>query len=211
MELVAAKKTSADLVLKYRGVKAFKASHPDIKKLKRKNEAPSIHGNKIWDSSYVLMDFLRRFPPGDELVIMDVGCGWGVLSCFLAKEFHAGVVGLDADEAVKPYFEYHAQANNVELGFSVGTMQSVKKNVLKDVDMIVGADICFWDELGKDWRKLIKRALDSGVEQIYLADPGRSPFWDLVNHCEKKYGAEVWSHDIKRPFKSEKYILEITA
>ena len=208
---MAAKKKSSNHVLKYKGIKAFRPSHPDIKKLKRKNEAPSIHGNKIWDSSYVLMDFLRQFPPGDGLVTLDVGCGWGVLSAFLAKEFGAGVIGLDADEAVKPYFDYHAQQNNVQMSFTVGKMQSMKKKILKDVDMIVGADICFWDELGADWRKLIKRALDAGVGQIYLADPGRSPFWDLVNHCEKKYGAEVWSHDIKKPFKSEKYILEITA
>ncbi|MCG8312575.1 MAG: class I SAM-dependent methyltransferase [Pseudomonadales bacterium] len=205
-----AAKKSTEHVLKFRGVKAFKSTHPEIKKLKRKNEAPSIHGNKIWDSSFVLMDFLRRFPPGDDLVAMDIGCGWGVLSCYLAKEFGAGVIGLDADEAVKPYYEYHAQENDVDIHFSVGTMQSVKKNALLEVDMIVGADICFWPELGKDWKKLIKRALDSGVEQIYLADPGRSPFWDLVKHCEKKYGGQVWSHDIKKPFKSDKYILEIT-
>lgn len=207
---MAVKKKNND-VLKYKGIKAFKASHPEIKKLKRKNEAPSIHGNKIWDSSFVLMDFLRRFPPGNDLVMMDVGCGWGVLSCYLAKEFDAGVIGLDADSAVQPYFDFHAEQNGVDISFSVGTMQTLKKKILKDVDVIVGADICFWPELGKDWKKLIKRALDSGVEQIYLADPGRSPFWDLVEHCEKKHGGEVWSHDIKTPFKSEKYILEITA
>lgn len=200
---------NADHVITYKGVKAFKATHPEIKKLKRKNEAPSIHGNKIWDSSFVLMDFLRRWPPGDSLSVLDIGCGWGVLSSYIAREFDANVTGMDADEAVKPYFDYHADKNKVELDFSVGTMDSLKKKSLKDVDMLVGADICFWPELGRDWKKLIKRALDAGVEQIYVADPGRSPFWDLVKHCEKNYGGEVWSHDIKKPFKSEKYILEI--
>lgn len=202
-------KKSADHVIKYKGVKAFKATHPDIKKLKKKNEAPSIHGNKIWDSSFVLMDFLRRWPPGDDLNVLDIGCGWGVLSSYIAKQFDANVTGLDADEAVKPYFDYHAKENGVSLDFTVGTMQSVKKPKLKNIDMVVGADICFWPELGADWKKLIKRSLDAGVGQIYIADPGRSPFWDLVKHCEKRYDAEVWSHDIKKPFKSEKYILEI--
>ncbi|MCG8668987.1 MAG: methyltransferase domain-containing protein [Pseudomonadales bacterium] len=204
-----ATKNNTDHVLKYKGVKAFKSTHPDIKKLRRQNEAPSIHGNKIWDSSYVLMDFLRRWPPGDDLTIMDIGCGWGVLSSYLAKQFDANVIGLDADEAVQPYFDYHAQENNVDLAFSVGTMKSIKKSALSDIDVLVGADICFWPELGSDWKKLIKRALDAGVEQIYIADPGRSPFWDLVKHCEKKFDGQVWSHDIKKPFESEKYILEI--
>ena len=115
-------KKAGDHVLKYRGIKAYKASHPEIKKLKRANEAPSIHGNKIWDSSFVLMDFLRRFPPGEELVMLDVGCGWGVLSCYLAKTFDSAVIGLDADEAVKPYFDFHAEKNNVDLSFSVGLL-----------------------------------------------------------------------------------------
>lgn len=202
-------KKSADQVIKYKGVKAFKASHPEIRKLKKANEVPSIHGNKIWDSSFVLMDFLHRWPPGQELAVMDIGCGWGVLSSYLAKAFNADVIGVDADEAVKPFFDFHAVQNGVTLDFCKGTMQSLNKKKLKGIDMLVGADICFWPELYKDWRRLIKRALDAGVEQVYIADPGRSPFWDLVEYCEKNFDADVWSHDIKKPFKSEKYILEI--
>lgn len=206
---MASKKNNTEL-LTYRGVKAFMATHPDIRKLKRKQEAPSIHGNKIWDSSFVLMDFLHQFPPGNDLRVLDIGCGWGVLSCYLAKKYQAKVTAMDADCAVQPYCDYHAKKNKVELVFLESKIKSLKKKQLTSFDMILGADICFWPELGKDWQKLIKKALDAGVKQIYLADPGRSPFWDLVKHCEKKHAGQVWSHDIKKPFKSEKYILEIT-
>lgn len=206
---MAAKKQSKQHVVRYKKIKAYKASHPDIRSLKRHSESPSIHGNKVWDSSFVLMDFLTQFPPEQHKVVLDVGCGWGVLSCFVAKHFDAAVIGVDADAAVKPFFEYHEQQNNVDLNFAVATIDALKSKALRNVDVVLGTDICFWPSLDKDWRGLIKRAKKAGVSQILLADPGRSPFWKLVAHCEKQYDAEIWSHDIKKPMKSEKYILEI--
>jgi predicted nicotinamide N-methyase len=196
-------------VVNYKGIKAFKSSHPDIKRIKRQEEKPTIHGNKIWSSSFVMMDFLEEFPPGEDKVILDVGCGWGVLSCFLAKKFNAAVLGVDADAAVEPYFMYHAEKNGVDLSFVAATIDDIEDDVLEDVDVIIGTDICFWDSLAKDWEKLIKRAMKAGVEQVYLGDPGRSPFWSLSKKCEKKYDADVYSHSIKQPVKGEKYVLEI--
>lgn len=202
-------KKKQDNCVRYKKIKAFKSTHPDIRQLKKQYDAPSIHGNKIWDSSFVLMDFFTQFPLPEEQVILDVGCGWGVLSCYLAKYFSAAMVAVDADSAVQPFLEYHEHANKVDINFAVATIDALKKKTLTDVNIIVGTDICFWPSLDKDWRRLIARAQKAGVEQIYLADPGRSPFWSLVEHCEKRYGAEVWSHEITKPFKSEKYILEI--
>jgi electron transfer flavoprotein alpha/beta subunit len=32
---------------------------------------------------------------------------------------------------------------------------------------------------------MIKRALNAGVEQIIIGDPGRQPFYDLAELCEQ--------------------------
>ena len=51
---------------------------------------------------------------------------------------------------------------------------------LADVDIVAGADICFWDELTPVLYNLIRRSLRAGVKQIIIADPGRSPFYALA-------------------------------
>ncbi len=207
-----AKNTASKTELAFNGVSALLGSHKDITSLQRRHDAPSIHGDKIWDSSFVLMDFLTEFPPQKNKVVVDVGCGWGVLSCYLAKNLSLEVLGIDADPAVKPYFDLHAKKNAVDIDFTEGPMSILDDKTLRHVDIVVGADICFWPELKKEWQQLIERCAESKVGQFFLADPGREPFWQLVNHCKKRYGkkrAELWGHDIKKPFKSSKYVLEI--
>jgi hypothetical protein len=73
----------------------------------------------------------------------------------------------------------------------------------------VGTDICFWDELTEPLFELIGLALESGVERIIIADPGRPPFWDLVDLCMQNFAAEVVTRRIYQPWKTEKFILSI--
>lgn len=195
------------------GVTAYLAKHPDIKALQRKRSLPSIHGDRVWDSSFVLMDFLTQNPITKHQVMMDIGCGWGVLSCFLAKELEAQVLGVDADPAVEPYFLLHSKKNSVALDFVAAPMNVLKQDVLRHIDIVVGADICFWPELKTQWAALIKRCQQAGVKQIFLADPGREPFWNLETECKKLYGrgaVKLIEHKIKKPFRLEKYILQVT-
>ena len=195
--------------LSLHGIEIYSAEHPDIIALGSSIDDPSIHGDKVWEASYVMMDFLNQFPLESSTRILEVGCGWGVLSCYLAHHFQARVTGLDADEAVKPYFEFHAKKNQVTPTFLHSTMNAMTIDKLSQYDVIIGCDICFWDSLKQEWQNLIQRAFQAGVKEVYITDPGRPPFWDLEEYCEKPFGAQIWSHDTDIPYEIEEYILEI--
>ena len=57
------------------GTLALTASHPEVKKLKRLDQIPSIHGNKVWGSSFMIMDYLLENPIPENEKVVDVGCG----------------------------------------------------------------------------------------------------------------------------------------
>jgi len=194
--------------VKYHGIKAFKNSHPSIKKIK-KEYPTSIHGNKVWRSCFVLMDFIRRYHETEVKQAMDIGCGWGVLTAFLAKEFDCHAIGVDADSDVEPYFAFHSHQNAVETSFKQALFENIKGKELKEIDLLTGSDICFWDQMVPPLKKLINRSVKNNVSAIYIADPGRPPFLELVDYCKEKYNAELYRHDIKKPWRSEKFILEI--
>lgn len=191
------------------GVVALKSSHPTVKKIKRDLDGFSYHGNKIWHSCYVLMDFLKKFPPESHSKVIELGCGWGLLSAFVAKEFDAEVTGVDADENVKPFYELHAEVNGVDLTFKKKRFEQVKGKLLQGTDLVVGSDICFWDEMVDPLKKFVKQAVKNDVKRICIADPGRDPFWELSEYCREKWGAEVYHHTVKKPTKMTKYILEL--
>jgi predicted nicotinamide N-methyase len=155
------------------------------------------------------MDFLDQFPLEKSSHILEVGCGWGVLSCYLSKHYSGSVTGLDADKTVQHYFDFHSNRNKVQPSFVHGTMQSMTKKKLRGYDVIVGCDICFWDSLKKDWQNLIRRAHKAGVKEIYITDPGRPPFWELVDYAEQNFGADIWSHETETPYSLEQYVLEL--
>ncbi len=62
-----------------------------------------------------------------------------------------------------------------------------------------GADICFWDELTPVLFNLIRRALDQDVKRIIIADPGRSPFYDLAERCQARFNARVVERRTRTP------------
>ena len=44
------------------GVKVLNSNHKDIRRLKREGHIAEIHGNKFWNSSFLIMDHLRKHP-----------------------------------------------------------------------------------------------------------------------------------------------------
>jgi predicted nicotinamide N-methyase len=166
------------------GTLALTASHPEVKKLKRLDKTPSMHGNKVWGSSFVIMDYFIENPLADNKNVLDVGCGWGLTGVFLAKTYNATVIGMDADSAVAPYLNLHADINEVNVRFEKKRFQQINKADFTNVHTVIGADICFWEELTKPLYHMIKRALNAGVTQIIIGDPGRQPFYDLAQLCE---------------------------
>src|SRR5699024_5053080 len=82
------------------GIKILSPQHPSIQALLAQNLEPVMHGDKVWDSTYVMMDYFTASPPPVGARLMDVGCGWGLLSVFAAKKLGMEVIAVDADSDV---------------------------------------------------------------------------------------------------------------
>ena len=191
------------------GVKALKASHADVQRLKRQGSLPTIHGNKVWASCYATMSYLLAHPLAPGSRVLDVGCGWGVLASFLSKTFDADIVATDADPCMAEYVALTAQENGVNLTFEEKTFEIITSDYLSDFDVLVGSDICFWDELTPVLFDLIRRALDNGVDKVYIADPGRPPFWALADRCAEEFYGTVETIRLTEPRASTKHLLVI--
>lgn len=193
---------------RYRDLLALKSGHPAVRRLRRAGHKPALHGNKQWRSSFVLMDWLAQSePPAGP--VLDLGCGWGLLSTFVARHFGIAACGVDADPAVAPFFHLQAQMNGVECDFLERRFAELGGEVLTAFPCVIGADICFWDDMAQELAQLVDRAIDVGVETVLIADPGRPPFWEFADHCAVEYCAEVFSHRIESPWPTEKWILQI--
>lgn len=200
------KKTPANVETRF-GTKILTARHPDIRKLK-KHHPTSIHGNKPWKSSFLLMDYFKKHPVEKSWHVMEIGCGWGPASIFMNKTFSCPVTAIDADRDVFPYLALHADINKAMVTTRKGRFENIRKKDLAEIDVLIAADVCFWDELTEVHRKLIKRAVDAGVRKIVYADPGRPPFLELADICSDKYCAELIDVELKR-YKADGYLLVI--
>ena len=194
---------------KVRGLTVYKTKSKAIISLLELNDDPEIHGHKIWYSSFFVIDYLDVNPPKNKASIMEVGCGWGLLSIYCAKNFHAQLTGVDADKNVFPFLKLHAKANGVRIKISNTRFENIQRNTLANQDLILGADICFWKELIEPLYKMINKAINAGVSQIIIADPGRSPFLKLAKRCIKNFDAELIEVKISKPKPKEGYLLTI--
>lgn len=167
------------------------SSHPAIRRVKRKDINPSIHGNKLWKSSCLLIDYLEKNPLEQCRSVIDVGCGWGVSGIWCAKTLGAQVTSVDADAHVFPYLNTVAALNGVTTTPLVSRLEQLSAEQLSQFDMLIAADICFWDELAEPVSKLVDRAVEAGVKRILIADPERAPFFVMADHCMEKHYAEV--------------------
>jgi len=147
----------------------------------------------------VLLDYLhqRRVPP--QARVLELGCGWGLVGIACAKTFQAQVTGFDADPAVFPYLQLQAQRNGVYIATRQGTFADLAPRDLAAFELIVGADICFWEELVDPLYQLVCHGIAAGVTEILLADPGRPPFDDLCARCMQQGNAEVLTWTMTTP------------
>lgn len=191
----------------FRGIRALKSTHPGIRRLKRQQESPSLHGNKVWHSSFALIDYLHQHPPRHGVRVIDVGCGWGLNGIWLAKHYGARVLAVDADPAVEPYLRLQARINQVDIEFMPRRFERLGSSLLDGVELLTGTDICFWDDMVAPLYNLLRRAGKAGARRAIIGDPGRSPFWALAARAEKHFGAQVTSHVSSRPGAAAKQLL----
>lgn len=192
-----------------RGLTVYKNKSKVIKELLDLHADPEIHGDKIWYSSFFIIDYLDANPPKKKATILEAGCGWGFLSIYCAKTFGALVTSVDADKNVFPFLKLHAKTNGVKVKKNISRYENLKRNTLAKQDIILGSDICFWKELIDPLYKMINKAIQEGVPRIIIADPGRSPFLKLAKKCVKKFNAELIEVDISEPKPKDGYLLII--
>ncbi len=192
------------------GVRAFKARHVEIKRLKRLH-SPSQFGFRVWTSSWLLMDFFSRLglQPGSR--VMDIGCGWGLAGIYCAKRYDAVVTGVDVDPEVFPYLRLHARINRVKVKTLNTSFEKIPSESLESTDILIGADICFWDTMVAPLEHFISRALIEGVRSVVIADPGRSSFHELARFFTEQKTGEVLSWNSERPSPIEGQILRISS
>lgn len=183
--------SSKSKVRTFRGVMMPYSDHKSIRAVKRAGHEPTIHGTKLWKSSCLIIDYLKKNPPQKRKRVLDAGCGWGVTGIWCAKAWGAKVTSMDADPAVFPYLDAVAALNGVATTSWVQRFEKVREKDLSNVDVLVGGDICFWDELVKPVGKMIDRAIDAGVGTIVIGDPERPTFHEMAERCINRHGGEL--------------------
>jgi len=181
---------SASQVRHIHGILSYKHQSKVLKNL-RKTSTPELHGHQVWQSGYMIMEYLQQNPLTKNAQILEIGCGWGLLGVFCAKNFAADVTLTDADINVFPYAHAHAKLNQVDVQTKHLAFSEINHLELSDKQVLMGSDICFWDEIVKPLQALIVRAIESGVKKILLADPGRLPFLRLADYFIEKYQARL--------------------
>lgn len=140
---------------------------------------------------------------------MDVGCGWGLAGIYCVKKHNALVTAVDADPEIFPFLRLHAEVNKVEIATMKRAFGGLTCEDLKGFDVLIGADICFWDNLIYSLKRLINQALRAGVRMVLIADPGRSTFYELAEYFVESQGGEILSRTVQRPRRIQGRILKI--
>ena len=192
----------------HNGVKVLRSNHKIIRRLKHTYK-PSRHGFRVWPSSWLLMDYFKRSGFNHNTHILDIGCGWGIAGIYCVKNFNSIVTCVDSDSAVFPYVHLHADINNVTVSTVEADFDDLSNNNFKDIDVMIGADICFWDNMIETLKRMILRALEYGVKKIILADPGRPTFEKLGQYFESKGTGKMINWDILRPYSVQGRILRV--
>lgn len=180
------------------GIKVLLSRHSTIRKLK-KDHIPTNHGNRFWWSSWLLMDYFERHGIPENSHIMEIGCGWGLAGIYCARMHGARVTGADIDPDVLPFARLHAEINRANVTFFQKGFDHLKTGDLQGVNIIIGADICFWDHMTDSLRRLIGRAKRAGVQQVLISDPIRSPFEALCEYFCEGRGGEVLDWTTSEP------------
>jgi predicted nicotinamide N-methyase len=180
------------------GLRLPHRSDPELRRLLAQHR-PNVHGHRAWSSTWLLLDYLEHHAPQHGVRVLDAGCGWGLAAVSLARRYGAEAIAADIDAQVFPYVQLHARLNDTRVRTMAASFQDVPEAVLDQMDLLIGADICFGSAIVDPLFALISRALDRGVHRVVLADPGRRPFRQLASRCAQHLGAREEEWSIREP------------
>jgi predicted nicotinamide N-methyase len=146
------------------------------------------------------MEVLKNHGLSSGLNVMEVGCGWGLAGIYCAKNHVANVTCVDIDSEVFPYLSLHSDLNRVQVSTLCMGFDEIESRQLAGIDVLIGADICFWDEMADSLQALIIRALAAGVRLVVIADPGRVTFEVLETYFVAHHRGQASSRSVRRPF-----------
>ena len=193
----------------HNGIRVLRTNHKNIRRLKNIHK-PSLHGFRIWPSSWLLMDYFKRNGFNSNSHILDIGCGWGIAGIYCVKNFNSIVTCVDSDSAVFPYVHLHADINNVTVNTVEADFTDLTEKYFGNIDVMIGSDICFWDNMVETVKTLILRALEYGVKTVILADPGRPTFERLGQYFQNEGTGKIINWDIIRPYSIQGRILRVS-
>ncbi len=125
------------------------------------------------------------------LRVLEIGCGWGLLGVYLAKVHSCDVTCTDIDERVLPIAQLHAELNTVAIKTKRASFGELSESFLKSFDLIIGAEVCYSDEIGKDITELVQRAFKGNTKHVLIVDPGRPDFFAYHKYCASNYKTEL--------------------
>jgi len=191
------------------GIKVFRSRHRSIRELKRLYK-PSLHGFRVWPSSWLLIDYFKRNRLAMSSKILDIGCGWGLAGIYCAKHYRSIVTCVDSDSAVFPYLRLHAEINDVEITTMETDFEELSDKHMKNNEIMIGADICFCGEMIEILKSLILRGFESDIRTVIIADPGRSSFELLGQYFVERGRGKIMNWDVRHPHPIEGRILRIS-
>ena len=90
-----------------------------------------------------------------------------------------------------PFLDVVSELNGVGTTARTGRFEQLSTSELSQFDMLIAADICFWDEMVNPVFNMINRAVKAGVKHIVIADPERPTFLQMAERCMNKHCAEL--------------------
>jgi predicted nicotinamide N-methyase len=190
------------------GIRALRSRHREVRQLKRLH-APSFHGFRVWPSSWLLMDFIGKLGMPKRMRVMEIGCGWGLAGIYCAKNHGAMVTCADIDSAVFPYVGLHADINKVKIKSRHVGFDEISGKNLNNIDMVIGADVCFWDDMVVSLKSLLLRALGADTRLMLIADPGRTSFESMGSYFVENRQGEIMNRTINHPYPIQGRLLKI--
>jgi predicted nicotinamide N-methyase len=155
------------------------------------------------------MDFIEKLGMPKRIRLMEVVCGWGLAGIYCAKNHGAIVTCVDIDAEVFLYVRLHAGIKKVDIQTMQVFFDGISGKNLKDIDVVIGADICFWDDMVTYLKALILRALGADTQLVLIADPGRSPFETMGSYFLENQQGEIMNRSINHPYPIQGRLLRI--